>query len=288
MPDEAGSTPANGAAAPQTPPAAPDASAEAARLFGAGDGAAPGTGHPGMPEGYIEKYWNAAKGDAAEYARHLSQGYTHLNAQFTQATQGAAEDPRGDSADAYFAGQDPKQWAEKYDRLSFDDPEAIRDIYRAAHETGLGPKRTQAMVDAYLQRRQSGAPEVESDESRRSRVIHELGPQGAAMAHAVATFMQGHARAGTLTGTEMAALAPVAETPDGIRALFKMSRSSMTRLPDGQGAAGLEAARQKEMADLKEALADPKRALLPETAARYKALVRDGYTLDGERVPAVP
>lgn len=276
--------------APETnaPPAAPDAATEASRLFGTGTAEGQAQDAANLPQGYIRKYWNAARGDASEYARHLSQGYAALNAEFTKATQGNAEDPRGEDAEAYFAGQTPEAWAEKYSRLDFSEPEAIRDIYRAAHDAGLGPKRAQSMVDAYLQRSHERAPEPEDDATRRSRVIHELGPQGAAMAASVATWIQGHVKGGTLTGTEVASLAPVAETADGIRALFKMSRSTLGTLPAGQGPQAAEIHRTQELEALRADMQDPKKALTPEVAARYKALVRDGFTLDGEPVPALP
>ena len=261
---------------------APTAATEAARLFGAPAAAGDVPGASPVPEGYVEKYWQAAKGDVAEYARHLSQGYTHLNGQFTQATQRLGDDAPGETPELYWAEQAPEEWAAKYDRLDFGDVDAIRDIYRAAHAQGIGVKAARGLVEKYLEARQAAAPEVESDESRRSRVVHELGPQGAAMASAVSAWVSGQ----QFTAEEVAAMAPLAESAAGMKALFKLSRATLGAPP---GAGGVQQAaemeRQQELAEVKKGLADPANLVDPKFIARYRALVRDGHTLDGAPVP---
>lgn len=264
----------------------PGATEAATRLFGAGSETEAGTEAPAMPEGYIEKYWQAAKGDAAEYARHLSQGYANLNGQFTKATQGASEDPVGELVETYWAERTPEELGKTYGRLDFSDMEAVRDIYRAAHAEGLGPKRANALVDGYLKARNDAAPEVETDEARRSRVIHEMGPQGAAQAAAVATWIGAKARSGELSTDEVEALMPLAESAHGMAALFKMSRSSLGPPPDSSGAAGgLEAEREAAVAEVKKGLTDPEKLSDPKFIARYNALVKEGHLLDGSAVP---
>ena len=262
--------------------------AEAAtRLFGEGAEQTPVTEHPAMPEGYIEKYWQAAKGDAAEYAKHLSQGYTHLNGQYTQVTQQMGEDKPGETAELYWAEQTPEQWSEQYAKLDFSDVDAIRDIYRAAHAQGIGVKAAQGLVAKYLESRNTAAPEVETDEARRSRVIHELGVQGAQTAAAVAQWVGAKARSGELTTAEVEALLPLADSADGMRALFKMSRSSLGPPPAGtaETKSGLEAAREQERDEIRKGLADPEKLADPAFVARYRAFVKDGHLLDGSAVP---
>ena len=272
-------------AAPAVPEPAPDAAAEAARLFG--DGEAPAPAPAEIPEGVVVKYWQAAKGDKEEYARHLAQGYTELNRRFTQATQGAGDDPVGETPELYWTRPEdtPEALAEKYDRLDFGDIEAIRDISRSAHAAGLGPKRAQAIVDGYLDLRQKAAPEVETDEARRSRVIHEMGPQGAQMASAVATFIGARARSGELSAEQVAALMPVAESAAGMEALFKLSRASLAAPPAMTNGVSLQAERDAAVAQLKKDLADPSKLSDPEFLARYRSMVKEGYTLDGRPVP---
>ena len=264
-----------------------DANAEAQRLFGEGTPPASDSGTPGaLPAGYIEKYWNAAKGDAAEYAKVLSEGYRQLNGTYTQVTQSLGEDKPGEVAEAYWADRTKAGFEEKYPKLSFDDEEAVRDIYRAAHAQGLGPKRANALVDHYLEARNKGAPEVEDDETRRSRVIHELGPQGAQKASAVASWVMG----GKLTADQVKALAPVAETKDGIEALFALSRAGVGQPPAGDPAvatAGVELAREAELAQLKADLADPVKGHSAEVRARYMRLVKPGKLLNGDDLPQV-
>ena len=259
-----------------------NAATEAARLFGAPAATQDTTPASPVPEGYVEKYWQAAKGDVNEYAKHLSQGYTHLNGQFTQATQRLGDDAPAETAELYWAEQGPQAWAAKYDRLDFSDEAAITDIYRAAHAQGIGVKAAQGLVEKYLDARQAAAPEVESDEVRRSRVIHELGPQGAAMAAAVSAWVTGQG----FDAEEVGAMAPLAESAAGMKALFKLSRATLGAPPSaGNVAQAAEMERQKEMEDVKKGLADPKNLVDPKFIERYRRLTRDGHTLDGEPVP---
>ena len=274
----------NGAAG--APAADADAAKETARLFGQGDappgGVAPGS--PGaVPEGFVEKYWNAAKGDPTEYAKVLSEGYRQLNGQFTQATQAQGDDKPGEVPEAYWAERTDASFAEKFARLDFSDMESVRDLYRAAHGEGWGPKRTNAPVDAYLTLRNKAAPEVETDEARRSRVIHELGPQGAQKAAAVATWVSGM----KLDAAQVQALAPVAESAAGMEALFRMSRATLGAPPAGGAQGGGQEAREAEIAQLKADLADPEKAFTSEVRARYARLVKPGHTLDGQPLSSI-
>ena len=259
----------------------------AAKLFGGEAKEQPEGTPPAMPEGYIEKYWQAAKGDATEYAKHLSQGYAHLNGQYTQVTQQMGDDKPGETAELYWAEQTPEQWGEKYAKLDFSDADAIRDIYRAAHAQGIGVKAAQGLVEKYLESRNTAAPEVETDEARRSRVIHELGVQGAQTAAAVAKWVGAKAQSGELSAAEVEALMPLADSADGMRALFKMSRSSLGPPPAGavEGKTALEAERAEAVAQMKKDLTDPEKLADPAFIKRYQALVKDGMTLDGEPVP---
>ena len=277
-------TPTNGTADPN---AAANAAAESARLFGQPDpnATAPSTAAPALPEGYVEKYWQAARGNPEEYAKVLSEGYRQLNGTYTQITQSLGEDKPGEVADAYWAERPKADFEKAYPKLSFEDEEAVRDIYRAAHAQGLGPKRANALVDHYLASRNKAAPDVESDEDRRSRVIHEMGVQGAAKASAVATWIHGMG----LDAAQIGALAPVAESAAGMEALFRMSRASLAAPPaGGEGTLAQPAdTRAAEIAQLKADLADPEKGHTAEVRARYLRLVKDGHTLDGEPLPQV-
>ena len=287
MAEPAQDVPQEAATQPQGAPGAenaPTPASEAERLFGA---PAQPQGVPGgngeispMPEGLIEKYWT---GDMEAYARAVTQGYQHLNGQYTQATQQLGGDDRpGEVVEAYWAERTQAALEAQYGKLDFADMEGVRDVYRAAHAQGLGPKRANALVDDYLARRNASAPEVEADEDRRSRVVHALGPQGAKMAAAVAAWVQG----GGFTAEEVAAMAPLADSADGVRVLFKLSRASLSAPPAGDGlSGGVEAQRAREVAEVKAGLADPRKLADPAFIARYRALVKDGYTLDGRPVP---
>ena len=273
-------TPPQDTEAQATP--APNAATEAARLFGTPAAPQPAPGGngaaPPMPDGLIEKYWT---GDMEAYARAVTQGYTHLNGEYTKATQQLGGDAPGEVADAYWAERTQEAFAAQYPKLDFEDMEGVRDVYRAAHAQGLGPKRANALVDAYLARRNATAPEVETDEARRSRVIHELGPQGASMAAAVGAWVTGSG----FTGEEVAAMAPLAEDPVGIRVLFKLSRSSLTAPPSGQGPMGHEMERRQAVAQVRKELAECEGSPSADLIARYTALTQPGRTLDGQPVP---
>lgn len=272
---------------PETAPAAPqDDSAptpagEAARLFGApaaptGAPAPDGTAAP-MPEGLIAKYWT---GDLTGYAQAVTQGYQHINGEYTKLTQQLGGDPAGDNPDAYWAERTQDAFAAQYPKLDFSDMEGVRDVYRAAHGQGLGPKRANALVDAYLASRNATAPEVEDDATRRSRVVHELGPQGAQMAAAVGAWVT----SGSFTAEEVAAMAPMAESADGMRALFKLSRASLTAPPSGPGPSGGEVERQQAIAQVRKELAGCEGNPSPDLVQRYRTLTKDGHMLDGTPV----
>ena len=226
---------------------ATDAAAQAAeQVFGkGGPQQAPS---PDRPDWALEKFWTKPE----EYGQTLTTAYRELEKNYTASQQKLnGQDPVPESGSAYGAWLTDEVKAE-HARLDLSDSGFMDRINAALHAGGVGPKAAEAIGRAILKAENDASPEVKTPEEARSAVIHELGPNGAAMQSQMATRIGSLARSGVLDAEDVKAIAPFMDTAAGARALHKLTVGKGAMPPDAPAAARETAgAKAKRLAGLK-------------------------------------
>ena len=216
----------------------------------------------------------------AKYAEAASKGYAELQAKFTQMSQAEGADvPLNSPAELAATIGD---LSSKYDRLD-GVPELTQELAGILHGQGMGPKRAAAVIEAVLTKRQGEAPARMSMEEQRSRVVHELGPSGAAIATRVANKMHAMEQDGRMDAEGFEQLVPLAGSAAGMRVLDRLLNGAAPP-PDASQVQQGQQWRQQEIADIRKGLTDPNKLADPAFIERYRKLAKEGFMLDGKPV----
>ena len=236
------------------------------------------------PEWAIAKHW---VGDGKDYAERVTASYAALEKAF-HAKGGDAGDPHDDDIAKYQALV-TEEALSGFDRIPAEERghELLLEAVKAA---GLGPRKANEIVQHWLKGRNDAAPVPETDEARKSRVIHEMGPSGAVRATEVATWIGAQAKDGSLTADEIKAMVPLAGSAAGMTVLWKLSRAGGGGPPSAEQHAADQAALRQDRAEkvqsIREKMADPTVYQSPSRLAalqeEFNALTKGGAVrLDG-------
>ena len=149
----------------------------------------------------------------------------------------AAQTPIPATTEEYLAGVDQARMKELFPKVFTGDDAsiaALSQVLDAARVAQIPPERAQAFTAELYKSREAAmpTPDTSTAAERRTKLETELGPNGSAILNDAEQVLRQRHQAQAFSDAELAALAPVLQSKDGVTAFMRLVRQQGAAPPD--------------------------------------------------------